>query len=133
MPLDIYYNAASDVIGPDNVLGSDGNYETTPGATAKVGRCVMSEYRVIDGVPFGNKAWKALQRASDTLQNRALLKRYTEEAIKPIQDAGEIRDLEVTVDDPANLKGAAMLITFYDIRQKDTVTIGVLSPWGIPQ
>jgi hypothetical protein len=131
MPLDIKYNASSAGIGPDNVLGSDNNYETTPGATSKAGRLIAAEYRPIDGVPFGNKAWKALERASDTTENRALLKRYLEECLAPLVASGEIRDLVVTVDDPTTLKGLGALVTFYDVKQRDTSTLGVLAPWGI--
>lgn len=130
MPKDIKYDASTDGLGPDNVLGSDNNYETVYGATSKAARAIVAEYRLLDGVPFGNKAWQALRRETDTQENRNLLKRYTEEALKPLVDSGDIANLEITVDDPATLKGLGMLITFTDVRQQDTANIGILAPWG---
>ena len=79
MPLDVKYNAGSADSLPDNVVGDDNNYETTTGAISKAGRLLMAEYKVIDGIGFGNRAWAELRRASDTSVNRELLKRYCEE------------------------------------------------------
>lgn len=140
MPYDIEYNATAVDVGKDapvgaqggdNIVGTDGNYNTITGARSKVGRLISSEYRLIDGVPFGNKAWTELRRASDTTQNRALLKRYIEDAIKPLVESGEIKDLVVTVDDAELLKGLGAQVSFTDAREGDTATMGVLSPWMI--
>jgi len=136
MPYDVQYNATavSGAQGGDNVIDSDGlNYLKTTGATSKAGRLVSAEYRLIDGVGFGNKAWVELRRAADTTENRGLLKRYLEEALKPLEDAGEIKDLVIVVDDAARGKGLGAQITFTDVRQGDTASLGIIPPWAINQ
>lgn len=132
MPYDRKYNATQgDGIGPDNVVGDDNNYELTTGATSKAGRLVASHFRVIDGIPFGNRAWTELKRASDTPTNRELLKRYTKEALQPLVDNGDITDLTIEVDDPQGRTGVGMKITFTDRREGDTATLGIVPPWGV--
>jgi phage gp46-like protein len=130
MPYDRKYDASTDGGGPDNVVGSDNNYERTTGATSKAGRLVSCWYKTIDGVGVGCRAWKALERETDTPTNRALLERYLEEALTPLVKSGEIKDLTIEVDDPATLKGVAALVTFTDVREGDTATLGVIAPWG---
>lgn len=133
MPYDIEYNATTttDVVGPDNIMDTAGNYNRITGSRSKVGRCVAAWYKEIDGVGFGNRAWKELQRELDTVANRAILKRYIEQAIQPLIASGEIAEVEVTVDDAVRLKGLGAQIKFKDVREGDDSTLGVISPWGI--
>ena len=132
MGYDRKYNASQGSgFGPDNVLGDDLNYERTTGASSRAGRVVASHFRIIDGIPFGNRAWSELKRASDTPTNRELFKRYCIEALKPLVDNGDISDLSVETGDPQGRSGLAIKISFYDKREGDTATIGVIPPWGI--
>jgi len=129
MPYDIEYNAGLNS-GPDNIMGTDNNYRQITGAACKVGRCVVAEYKEIDGEGFGNRAWVELARGQDTPANRQLLAYHTENAVKWLVDHKEIKDLEITVDDPTYIDGVGMLVTFVDIRTGDTATLGFISPWG---
>ena len=130
MGYDTEYSASTTLGGvPDNVVGDDNNYRQISGARSKVGRLVCSEYKVIDGVGFGNKAWKLLGRELDTPHNRTLLAFHTDQAIKPLKTAGEIRDLEITTGDGVG-GAAALLVKFFDVREGDTATLGFISPWG---
>lgn len=131
MPNDIEYSASTTLGSvPDNVVGTDNNYQTITGARSKVARVVMSEWKDVDGEGFGNKAWKLLEREQDTQGNRTLLEFHTMQAIKPLIDAGEIRDVEITTGDPANAQGVGMLIKFFDVREGDESTHGFIAPWG---
>ena len=130
MGFDVEYGASTTLGSiPDNVVGDDNNYKTISGARSKVGRLVCSEYKVIDDVDFGNKAWKLLERELDTPHNRTLLAFHTEQAVKPLKTAGEIRDLEITTGDGVG-GAAALLVKFFDVREGDTATLGFISPWG---
>ena len=133
MPYDVEYNAGLNA-GPDNIMGDDNNYRLVTGAACKVGRCVVAEYKEIDGEGFGNRAWKLLAREQDTPSNRQLLIYHTENALKWLLGdstrPGEIKDLVVTVDDPTYLEGVGLLVTFTDVRTQDTSTLGFISPWG---
>lgn len=125
--------SASTTLGsvPDNVVGDDNNYRLISGARSKAARLVCADHKIIDGVSFGNKAWKLLARELDTPHNRTLLAFHTEQAIKPLVQSREIKDLEITTGDPASMPaGAAMLVKFFDVRQGDTATLGFISPWG---
>jgi hypothetical protein len=128
---DVKYNASTTLgNGPDNVVGSDNNYETITGAASMVGRAVVSEAKQIDGEWIGNRAWKKLERELDTQSNRQLLVHYTEKAVQPLVDNGKITDLEITHDDSSVGNGAAMLVKFKDVRTGDTATLGFIVPWG---
>ena len=131
MGFDTEYSASTTLGSvPDNVVGDDNNYQTISGARSKVARVVVSEYKDVDGVGFGNKAWKLLEREQDTPHNRTLLKFHTEQALKPIVTAGEIKDVEVTVDNVADAQGVGMLVRFFDVREGDISTAGFIAPWG---
>lgn len=118
--------------GRDNEMNSDtNNYQTFTGATSKAARLLMGDYKLIDGIPFGNRARLALQRETDSVTNRELLKRYIQDAVKPLVDSGEIRDLVVTIDDPVGADGVAAKVEFYDVRFGDTSALGVIAPWAI--
>ena len=129
MGYDVEYNAGT-VGGPDNVMDATNNYALVTGAACKVGRCVIAEYKEIDGEGFGNRAWKLLARAQDTPSNRQLLAYHTERALKWLVDNKEISSLEITVGDPAYGTGVAMLVKFTDTRSGDTSTLGFIAPWG---
>ena len=124
------YNAGLDA-GPDGVLDDTNNYNTITGATAKAGRAIVAEYKEIDGVGFGNRAWALLKRAQDTTTNRELLRYHTEQALKFLVDSKQISDLEITVGDPAYGGGAGMLVTFTDTATGDTSRLGAIAPWGL--
>ena len=130
MPNDFKYSATTANGGPDNEMGTNNNYETITGARGKVARCIISEYKEIDGEGIGNRAWELLERAQDTPTNRQLFKFHTENAIKWLVDNGEIRDVEIFVDDVARAKGLGMLVRFFDVREGDIATDGFLAPWG---
>ena len=129
MSYDVSYNAGPDA-GPDNVVGSDNNYELVSGATSKVGRCVVAEAKLIDGEWIGNRAWKELTRAQDTITNRQKFVYFTEQALKWLVDNKHIKDLEVTSGDPDNSTGVGLLVKFTDVRSGDTSTLGFIAPWG---
>ena len=126
MALDIQYTT-----GRDNAMDSTNNYATTTGATSKVARCVMADYKLIGGVPMGNRARLELRRETDSTTNRELLKRYILDAIKPLEDSREIKDVEITIDDPVGARGVAVLLTFTDVRAGDTATLGIIAPWAV--
>lgn len=131
MGFDTEYSASTTLGStPDNVVGADGNYSQISGARSKVARVVVAEWKLIDGVGFGNKAWALLAREQDTPHNRTLLAYHTEQAIKPIVDAGEIRDVEIITGDIAQAEGVGMLVRFFDVREGDTATLGFIAPWG---
>ncbi len=129
MPYDTEYNAGLEG-GPDNIMGDDNNYRQVTGAACKVGRCVVAEAKQIDGEWIGNRAWVLLAREQDTPANRQLLIYHTENSVKWLVGQKEIKDLEVTADDPTYLKGVGMLVTFTDVRTGDTSTLGFIAPWG---
>jgi hypothetical protein len=129
MTYDTEYNAGLES-GPDYIMGDDNNYRQISGNASKVGRCVVSEFKMVDGEPMGNKAWVELARAQDTPTNRQLLAYHTENALKWLVDNGKIKDLEVTTGDPAYQKGVGLLVTFTDVPTGDTSTAGFLAPWG---
>lgn len=128
---DTKYNASTTLgNGPDNVVGDDNNYEQITGAISKAGRTIQSDAKNIDGEWIGNKAWKELARELDTPSNRQLLVYYTEQALKPLVDSGEIADVEITHDDSSAGPGAALRVRFTDVNSGDTATLGFISPWG---
>ena len=130
MGFDTEYSASTTLGSiPDNVVGDDNNYRQISGARSKVGRVVCAEYKLIDGVGIGNKAWKLLERELDTPHNRTLLAFHTKEAIEPIRKAGEIKDVEITTGDGVG-GAAAMLVKFFDVREGDVATLGFIAPWG---
>jgi hypothetical protein len=132
MSYDTEYSASTTLGSvPDNVVGDDNNYRQISGARSKAARLICAEYKDIDGEGFGNRAWKLLERELDTPHNRALLAYHTEQAIKPLADAVEIRDVEITTGDLANQpEGVGMLVKFFDVREGDTSIAGFIAPWG---
>jgi len=129
MSYDIEYDAGPES-GPDNIVGDDNNYRQISGARCKVARCIVAEWKDIDGEGMGNRAWKLLEREQDTPHNRSLLAYHTENAIKWFVDNGEIRDLKITTGDAAYREGVGMLVEFFDVREGDTSTTGFIAPWG---
>jgi phage gp46-like protein len=129
MGYDYEYNAGLDG-GPDHIVGTDNNYVQITGAASKVGRCVIAEWKDIDGEGMGNRAWKLLEREMDTETNRQLLAYHTEQALKWLVDNKEIADIEITVGDPEYGTAVAMLVRFTDVRTGQTSTLGFVAPWG---
>jgi len=131
MGYDTEYNASTTMgNGPDNTIDATNNYTQITGARSKVGRCVVAEWKEVDGEGIGNRAWALLAREQDTPTNRQLLAFHTENAVKWLVDNGEIRDLEVIVDDVAYSDAMGLLVRFFDVREGDTATLGFIAPWG---
>jgi len=130
MSYDVNYNAGGGSGGPDNVIDTTtNNYELISGSRSKVGRSIISEYKEIDGIGFGNKAWAELRRANDTQVNRHLLEYYTEQSIKWLIDSVMIKDVIITTGEAAMLLGLGMLVEFTDVKTGDTSTLGFIAPW----
>jgi uncharacterized hydantoinase/oxoprolinase family protein len=131
MSFDTLYSASTTLGSiPDNVVGDDGNYRQISGARSRVARTICAEWKEIDGESIGNKAWRLLERELDTPHNRTLLAFHTEQSVKSLVDAGDIRDLEITTGDAANTQGVGMLVKFFDVREGDISTAGFIAPWG---
>ena len=124
MSLDICYR-----FNDNDLDDSEGNYRLTPGSWPKVARLVCAGYCLIDGVPFGNRAWTDLARASYSTQDQEVLKRYTLEAINPLINSGEIRDAEVEID-LANVDGLAVKVSFFDVSASRRDEIVTVAPWA---
>lgn len=129
MGYDTKYDATSGTGIPDNVLGSDNNYEQITGSQSKVARAVMMHAKRIDGEWVGNRGWDELARESDTPENRQRFAYFIEQAILPLVKSGDIRDVSVTHGDGTG-GAAAFAIDFYDVRYGDTSRIGFIGPWG---
>ena len=137
MPLDVNYT------NQDNVLSdSTGSYEWTSAARPIVERSVCCQYRVIDGVGVGNRAWTELERGFNTDADREKLKRFTREAIQWIVSEGMIRpptgesEVVIEVDDAVGVSGlantAAVRIQFFDVPAGHDDEVSVTAPpWGV--
>ena len=128
-------------IDNDRVV-ENGNYVVDTGATSKAARMLCSKYCKVGGLPYGNKLLLDL-RVNITTTYRAQAKRWCEEALQPLVGSGEIKDVIVTVDDPAQVTSVArgttvgmsnalaIQVQFTDVRS-GTVSTVTVPAWGTP-
>jgi hypothetical protein len=115
-------------IGGDNSLASTANYETTTSAVPKVLRLLTCEYRLIDGLDFGNRAWGAGRGATTTEEEREVFKRHCYAALLPLVNAALIADLVITLE-LAGRGTVAVQVAFRDIPAGTSEIISI-APWG---
>lgn len=117
-------------IGGENSEAATGNYETTTSAVPKVLRMLTCEYREIDGLPFGNRAWAAGRGATTTAEEREVFTRHCDAALQPLVNLGLISEVKITVELVPEAKGTvAVQVAFRDIPAGTTETLSI-APWG---
>jgi len=116
----------------DYVL-EDGQAKRSAGARWKCARLVRSSFRMLGGIPFGNKMWTELRRAPDTPPNRRRAANYCKECLTPLAElgTGEISDLSSEVVNPMNKQGSGIRISFKDVATGARPTLDVAPPWGV--
>lgn len=103
-------------------------YLTTKGSVAAVQRVLRAWYREYDGEGFGNKAWAALERESNTSENQELAKRYFEEALAPLVASGEIEDVEIDTEREGH--EMRIKVAFVDVPTGLPESLSLPPPWG---
>ena len=136
MPVDVNYTNRSNVLSDDTA-----SYEWTSAARPRVERCVLARYRVIDGIGFGNRAWDALERGTNTLEDRERLRRYTRESIQwaideklitaPAGESEVIVEVDTVNGVPYPDNTAGLRIAFHDVPAGKDDEIVTRPPWGV--
>lgn len=112
----------------DHVDGEDGNWATSTGAWPKVVREMETDATELDGEPYGNRARLAVERGPDGPAAREMIRMYYLEVGRRYLATGEIRDLEVEVDDVVGTDGPGVRVGFLDVLAGKAYTT-TLKPW----